>query len=78
MGLSKSEVLKLGGVSGGKGSSEERLLAYLDIELVVMLLVEDVMMAAVLWEAIAGWLAIDACPCLWGLTRQVRSISGKA
>jgi hypothetical protein len=78
MGSADSEVLKLEGVSGGNESSEEGLRAYLDIGLVVMLLVGGVMIVAVSWEASDGWLAIDVCPCLWGLTRQVRSISGKA
>jgi hypothetical protein len=78
MGLAKSEVLRLGRVSGRNGSSEEGLRAYPDIGLVVMMLVDDVTITAVSWEASDGWLAMDVCPCLCGLTRQVRSISSKA
>jgi hypothetical protein len=64
MGLAKREGLRVGRVSGGNGSSEEGLRAYLDIGLVVMLLVGDVMIVAVLWGAIDAWLAIDVGPCL--------------
>jgi hypothetical protein len=64
LGVAKSDVLRLRGVSGGNGSSEERLPVYLNVEFVVMLVVGNVMISAVLRGASAGWLVIDVCYCL--------------
>jgi hypothetical protein len=46
LGVPRSDVLKLREVSEGHESNEERSLAYLNVGLVVMLLVEDVMILA--------------------------------